>query len=58
MFLHLEVHPLGSTPPTSDIVAKHIREAIVTGELDEHEPIRQDDIAKLFESVKSPFEKP
>jgi DNA-binding GntR family transcriptional regulator len=54
MFLHLEVHPLGSTPPTSDIVAKHIREAIVTGELDEHEPIRQDDIAKLFDVSKVP----
>jgi DNA-binding GntR family transcriptional regulator len=45
---------LGSTPPTSDIIAKYIREAIVTGELDEAEPIRQDDIAKLFDVSKIP----
>lgn len=45
---------LGSTPPTSDIIAKHIREAIVTGVLDEDEPIRQDDIAKLFDVSKIP----
>jgi DNA-binding GntR family transcriptional regulator len=45
---------LGNTPPTSDIIAKHIREAIVTGVLDEDEPIRQDDIAKLFDVSKIP----
>jgi DNA-binding GntR family transcriptional regulator len=45
---------LGSTPPTSDIIANYIREAIVTGGLDEHEPIRQDDIAKLFDVSKIP----
>lgn len=45
---------LGSTPPTSDIIAKYIREAIVTGALDENEPIRQDDIAKLFDVSKIP----
>jgi DNA-binding GntR family transcriptional regulator len=48
------VPSLGSTPPTSDIIAKHIREAIFTDELDEHEPIRQDDIAKLFDVSKVP----
>jgi DNA-binding GntR family transcriptional regulator len=48
------VPSLGSTPPTSDIIAKHIREAIFTGELDEHEPIRQDDIAKLFDVSQVP----
>ncbi len=45
---------LGNTPPTSDIIAKHIREAIITGVLDEDEPIRQDDIAKLFGVSKIP----
>ena len=45
---------LGSAPPTSDIIAKHIREAIVAGDLNEHEPIRQDDIAKLFGVSKIP----
>lgn len=45
---------LGSAPPTSDIIAKHIREAIVTGDLNEHEPIRQDDIAKAFGVSKIP----
>lgn len=45
---------LGNTPPTSDIIAKHIREAIVTGAMDEGEPIRQDDIAKLFDVSKIP----
>lgn len=45
---------LGNTPPTSDIIAKYIREAIVTGVLDEDEPIRQDDIAKLFDVSKIP----
>ncbi|PSH65524.1 GntR family transcriptional regulator [Phyllobacterium sophorae] len=45
---------LGSTPPTSDIIAKYIREAIITGGLDENEPIRQDDIARLFDVSKIP----
>jgi DNA-binding GntR family transcriptional regulator len=45
---------LAQTPPTSDIIAKHIREAIVTGDMDEGEPIRQDDIAKLFDVSKIP----
>jgi len=45
---------LGRAPPTSDIIAKHIREAIVTGALNEHEPIRQDDVAKLFGVSKIP----
>jgi DNA-binding GntR family transcriptional regulator len=45
---------LGSAPPTSDIIAKHIRAAIVTGALNEHEPIRQDDVAKLFGVSKIP----
>ncbi len=50
----LNLPSLGNTPPTSDIIAKHIREAIVAGVLDEDEPIRQDDIAKLFDVSKIP----
>jgi Transcriptional regulators len=45
---------LGSAPRASDLIAKHIREAIVTGEFDEGEPIRQDDVAKLFDVSKIP----
>ncbi|EHS53657.1 transcriptional regulator, GntR family [Rhizobium sp. PDO1-076] len=45
---------LGTAPTASDIIAKHIREAIVTGEFDEGEPIRQDDVAKLFDVSKIP----
>lgn len=45
---------LGSAPTASDIIAKHIREAIVSGAFDEGEPIRQDDVAKLFDVSKIP----
>ncbi|HEY9213067.1 MAG TPA: GntR family transcriptional regulator [Ancylobacter sp.] len=45
---------LGSAPTASDVIAKHIREAIVTGAFDEGEPIRQDDVAKIFEVSKIP----
>jgi DNA-binding GntR family transcriptional regulator len=45
---------LGSAPTASDVIAKHIREAIVTGAFDEGEPIRQDDVAKLFDVSKIP----
>ncbi|MGV1832837.1 GntR family transcriptional regulator [Agrobacterium vitis] len=45
---------LGSAPTASNIIANHIREAIVTGEFDEGEPIRQDDVAKLFDVSKIP----
>ncbi|MCM2476413.1 GntR family transcriptional regulator [Rhizobium sp. CG5] len=45
---------LGTAPTASDIIAKHIREAIVSGEFDEGEPIRQDDVAKLFDVSKIP----
>ena len=45
---------IGFAPTASDLIAKHIREAIVTGEFDEGEPIRQDDVAKLFDVSKIP----
>lgn len=45
---------LGSTPTTSDIIARHIRRAIVQGETGEGEPIRQDEVAKLFNVSKIP----
>lgn len=45
---------LGSAPTASDIIANHIREAIITGDFDEGEPIRQDDVAKLFDVSKIP----
>ncbi|MBB2169708.1 GntR family transcriptional regulator [Gluconacetobacter aggeris] len=45
---------LGSAPTASEIIVKHIREAIVSGAFDEGEFIRQDDVAKLFDVSKIP----
>lgn len=50
----LNLPSLGSAPTASDTIAKHIREAIVSGAFDEGEPIRQDDVAKLFDVSKIP----
>ncbi|MCF1495836.1 FCD domain-containing protein [Agrobacterium vitis] len=50
----IDLPSLGSAPTASNIIANHIREAIVTGEFDEGEPIRQDDVAKLFDVSKIP----
>lgn len=50
----VDLPSLGSAPTASDIIAKHIREAIITGDFDEGEPIRQDDVAKLFDVSKIP----
>ncbi|MCB4767027.1 GntR family transcriptional regulator [Ancylobacter sp. Lp-2] len=50
----IDLPSLGSAPTASDIIAKHIREAIVSGAFDEGEPIRQDDVAKLFDVSKIP----
>ncbi|TGS43768.1 MULTISPECIES: GntR family transcriptional regulator [unclassified Mesorhizobium] len=49
-----ELPSLGSAPTASDIIAKHIREAIVTGSYSDGEPIRQDDVARLFSVSKIP----
>ena len=55
MPLHTAVIPnLGATPTASDVIAKHIRDAIISGGLEEGEPIRQDEIARLFNVSKIP----
>lgn len=45
---------LSTTPSNSDVILNHIREAIVSGAVIEGEPIRQDEIAKLFNVSKIP----
>lgn len=49
-----DVPDLGSAPTTSEIVLRHLRAAIVSGDLEEGTPIRQDDVAKLFNVSKIP----
>nr|WP_245434805.1 hypothetical protein [Rhizobium anhuiense] len=39
---------MGTAPTVSDIVLKFIRDFIMDGTLDEGEPIRQDDVARMF----------
>ncbi|WP_423815508.1 GntR family transcriptional regulator [Pseudomonas putida] len=41
-------------PSSSEIILKHLRDAIIKGELPEDEPIRQDDLAKSFNVSKIP----
>ena len=50
----VDVPDLGSGKTVSDIIADHIRNAITLGSLDEGEPIRQDDVAQLFNVSKIP----
>lgn len=45
---------LGIVPSASEVIAKHLRDAIVSGQFAEDEPIRQDDIAALFNVSKIP----
>ncbi|WP_070884911.1 GntR family transcriptional regulator [Pseudomonas sp. D2-3] len=45
---------LGITPSASEVITKHLRDAIVSGHFGEDEPVRQDDIAKLFNVSKIP----
>ena len=45
---------LGLTPTASEVIAKHLRDAIVAGDIAEGEPIRQDDVASLFNVSKIP----
>lgn len=45
---------LGSTPTASEVILKHIRNAIATGGLEEGAPIRQDEVAALFNVSKIP----
>lgn len=48
------VPDLGSGPTASDVILQHIRKAIITGDLDEGAPIRQDEVAALFNVSKIP----
>lgn len=52
--LHAQRPNLGIAPSASEIIAKHLREAIIAGHFAEDEPIRQDDIAQLFNVSKIP----
>lgn len=45
---------LGKAPTTSDIILKFIRNSIADGSLDEGEPIRQDEVARMFNVSKIP----
>lgn len=55
MSLNLKNVPdLGRVPSSSEIILKHLREAIIKGELAEDEPIRQDELARTFNVSKIP----
>lgn len=45
---------LGAIPTASDVIARHIRDAIASGAIAEGEPIRQDEVAQLFRVSKIP----
>lgn len=45
---------LGVVPSASEVISKFLREAIIAGQLVEDEPIRQDEIAGLFNVSKIP----
>lgn len=45
---------LGLPPAISQVIAKHLRAAIVTGQLGEGAPIRQDEVAARFKVSKIP----
>lgn len=47
-----QVTDLGKAPTASDVILKFIRDSIADGSLDEGEPIRQDDVARLFNVSK------
>lgn len=51
---NLIVSDLGAMPSVSEVIVKYIREAIIAGHLAEEEPIRQDEIAGLFNVSKIP----
>lgn len=48
------VSNLGAMPSVSEVIVKYIREAIIAGHIAGGEPIRQDEIAKLFNVSKIP----
>lgn len=45
---------LGTAPTASEVILRYIRNAIVTGALDEGAPIRQDEVASMFNVSKIP----
>ncbi|QRM55297.1 GntR family transcriptional regulator [Sinorhizobium sp. BG8] len=45
---------LGAAPSASEVIMKFVRDSIMDGTLDEGEPIRQDDVARLFNVSKIP----
>lgn len=49
-----QIPDLGSAPAASDIILRSVRGAIISGALAEGEPIRQDDVARLFNVSKIP----
>ncbi len=49
-----DVPDLGAAPTASDVILKYLRSAIVTGALAEGAPVRQDDVARLFNVSKIP----
>jgi DNA-binding GntR family transcriptional regulator len=49
-----DVPNLGQSPTNSEVIAQHLRNAIVTGQWREGEPIRQDEVAALFKVSKIP----
>ncbi|CAM3781467.1 Nta operon transcriptional regulator [Pseudomonas reidholzensis] len=50
----LNVPDLGNIPSTSEIITRHLRDAIIAGQFGEDEPIRQDDVASQFNVSKIP----
>nr|WP_218171734.1 GntR family transcriptional regulator [Pseudomonas gingeri] len=50
----LNLPDLGNAPSTSEIITRHLRDAIVAGNFAEDEPIRQDEIARQFNVSKIP----
>lgn len=53
-FAFTDAPDLGAAPTASDVIARHIRAAIMSGALDEGAPIRQDEVAKQFNVSKIP----
>ncbi|MBL4926552.1 GntR family transcriptional regulator [Fuscibacter oryzae] len=49
-----DVPDLGAAPSTSQVVLRHLRAAIVSGDLAEGAPIGQDDVARRFNVSKIP----
>jgi DNA-binding GntR family transcriptional regulator len=45
---------LGVAPSASEVISRYLRESIISGQFAEDEPIRQDDIARIFNVSKIP----